>query len=431
VDVTTGVLANDSDADTDSTDLKTKITIDSTYGTTVLNPDGSFTYIPDPDYFGADSFEYKVSDGTGGKTTGLVTLDVLPVSEVPVSMNDAYTTDEDIPLIVSTAEGVLANDSDADTDSTDLTAAVTMVPTSGTITLNLDGSFTYTPNPDYFGDESFKYTVSDGENEVTATVAITITDVNDPPVISEPADITKEATGFTTPRSDIGLSEPTVTDLFDSTPTIINDAPETFQIGTTTVTWTATDASDNSATATQVVTIEHVTLLDQKISLAQQIEDMIGDATHKDSTYELKKAIKDITKSIDQTKWEEGKDSLMTDDGKKVFDQQRKGVKHIVKVLESGNELDQFIFDLANILLEMVDIDMQLAENMFINASNSPDADKKCIEKAAKELEKAEEDLGKDKFDKAVEHFGKVWENSKKSHDKPGKGNKSPCDPRH
>jgi len=220
--------------------------------------------------------------------------------------------------------------------------------------------------------------------------------------------------GYELSSSLISLGEATATDAVDAIPTITNDAPEVFLLGDTTVTWTATDDSGNFATATQVVTIIHISLLDQKISLAQQLEDMIGEATHEDTVYELEKAIHDITKSIDQTKWEEGKESLMTDDGKKVFDSQRKGVKHIVKVLESGNESDQFIFDLANILLEMVNIDMQLAENMFINASNSPDADKKCIEKAAKELQKAEKYQSENKFDKAIEKYGKVWENSKK-----------------
>jgi hypothetical protein len=303
-----------------------------------------------------------------------------------------------------------------------------------TVTDNADLAPTIENNaPDVYllGNSTIVWTATDASgNFATATQLVTLVDTTDP-IILALTDVSMSINGFELSTSLISLGEPTVTDTVDSTPTITNDAPETFQIGTTTVTWTATDASDNSATATQVVTIEHITLLDQKTSLAQQIEDMIGEATHEDTVYELDKAIHDITKSIDQTKWEEGKDSLMTDDGKKVFDSQRKGVKHIVKVLESGNESDQFIFDLANILLEMVDIDMQLAENMFINASNSPDADKKCIEKAAKELEKAKEDLGKDKFDKAVEHFGKVWENSKKSHDKPGKGHKSPCDPRH
>ena len=170
--------------------------------------------------------------------------------------------------------------------------------------------------------------------------------------------------------------------------------------------------------------LEH---LEQKISLTQQIESMIGEATHEDTVYELEKAIYDLTKSIDEAKWSEDKDSLGDKDGKKVFDAVRKGVKHIIKVLEAGNESDQFTFDLANILLEMVNIDMQLAESAFDNVSSSVDADQKCIDKATSELKKGEKDRSEDKFDKAIEHYGKVWEYSKKSHDKPGRGNYSPC----
>jgi len=590
VDVAMGVLANDSDSDTDGTDLKTKIKKEPISGTIILTSNGGFTYIPDPDYFGLDSFEYKVSDGTGGKTTGLVTLDVLPVSETPVSVSDAYNIDEDTPLEVSAAEGVLANDSDSDTDSTDLKTEIIVDPTFGTITLNSngiftyipnadyfgldsfeykvsddenyatssvaidvlaindapiaengayttdedtlltisspgvlandadvdsinltvvvtenptsgvvvlenDGVFTYTPNADYFGDESFEYTVSDGENEVTATVAIAITDVNDPPVISDPISITVESTGLETPLSVIGLSEPIVIDLFDSTPTITNDAPAAFPLGTTIVTWTATDSSDafatatqlitledttsptistpsdliveatgldtlqssvglseptvtdavdstptitndapvvfslgdttviwtatdasgNSVTATQLVTVEHITLLDQKISLTQQVEDMIDDATHEYSIYELKKSTKHFTKSIDAAQWSEDKESLGNDAGNKIFYEQEKGVKHLIKVLEYGYESDEFAYNLTNILLDMVNIDQQIAENEFNNALNSPVIQKKCIGKASYELEKSKKYHKENKFEKAIDHYGKVWENSKKS----------------
>jgi len=118
---------------------------------------------------------------------------------------------------------------------------VTSNPTSGITSLESDGSFTYTPNADFFGSDSFEYKVSDGEHEVTATVAITVTDVNDPPVISDPIDIIVEATGLLTLLSVIGLIEPTVTDLFDATPTTTNDAPNVFPLGDTVVVWTSSD----------------------------------------------------------------------------------------------------------------------------------------------------------------------------------------------
>src|SRR5207302_1570691 len=79
------------------------------------------------------------------------------------------------------ATGVLANDSDVDGDT--LTAAVATNPTHGTLALNANGSFTYTPAANYNGADSFTYTASDGHGgSATATVSLTIAAVNDPPV---------------------------------------------------------------------------------------------------------------------------------------------------------------------------------------------------------------------------------------------------------
>ena len=141
---------------------------------------------------------------------------------------------------------------------------------------------------------------------------------------------------------------------------------------------------------------------------------MYREATQKDTVYEIEKAIKYITKSKNQKKLSEDKESLGNDSGDKIYYKQKKGVKHIIKALENGHESDDFIFGLANNLLEMVNIDMLLAENAFDNASSSVDADQKCIDKAEYELEKAKKYQSENKFDKAIEHYGKVWENSKK-----------------
>ena len=92
-------------------------------------------------------------------------------------------------------------------------------------------------------------------NSATATQNITIVDITAPNIIA-PADITQEANGVeSTIKGELGLGTPTVSDVADPEPSVTNDAPELFLLGTTTVTWTATDASENSATATQTVTI--------------------------------------------------------------------------------------------------------------------------------------------------------------------------------
>ncbi|MFC1932587.1 Ig-like domain-containing protein, partial [Chloroflexota bacterium] len=93
-------------------------------------------------------------------------------NEPPVAVDDAYTTDEDINLIVP-APGVLGNDIDADGDP--LTALQVSGPAQGTLTLNNDGSFTYTPNANYYGPDSFIYKANDGTADSnTATVSLTV-----------------------------------------------------------------------------------------------------------------------------------------------------------------------------------------------------------------------------------------------------------------
>ncbi|MEJ2475810.1 MAG: tandem-95 repeat protein, partial [Desulfobacterales bacterium] len=113
-----------------------------------------------------------------------------PVNDTPVAGVDAYTTDEDTALTVS-SPGVLGNDTDIDGDA--LTVASGSSPSNGTLTLNADGSFTYTPNANFNGSDSFTYTVSDGNGgSDTAAVAITVKPVNDPPVAENNAATTDE-----------------------------------------------------------------------------------------------------------------------------------------------------------------------------------------------------------------------------------------------
>jgi VCBS repeat-containing protein len=111
-----------------------------------------------------------------------------PTNTTPVASNDSYATNEDGILTV-TAPGVLGNDTDFDDDP--LTAALVSGPTSGTLSLNADGSFTYTPNLNFNGTDSFVYQASDGNNGTDqATAAITVTPVNDPPIANAGPDQT-------------------------------------------------------------------------------------------------------------------------------------------------------------------------------------------------------------------------------------------------
>ncbi len=158
-------------------------TITTAHGQAVLLADGSFTYTPNPDYHGSDSFEYKLcDDGTPEACcTGLVEITIQNVQDAPVANPDFYTVDEDIVLTTTPANGVLSNDTDADGNA--LTAILGQSPAHGTIILNANGSFTYTPNLNYFGTDTFTYYANDGtDNSAEAVVTITINPVNDAPV---------------------------------------------------------------------------------------------------------------------------------------------------------------------------------------------------------------------------------------------------------
>src|SRR5207248_1389748 len=135
-----GILANDTDVDGDH--LTAALVGTTTHGTLSLNVDGSFTYTPALNYNGPDSFTYRASDGSTLGNLATVPLTVTPVHDAPLPVNDTSSTAEDIPLNVA-APGVLANDTDPEGDT--LTAVLDNGPAHGTLTLNPDGSFLYTP----------------------------------------------------------------------------------------------------------------------------------------------------------------------------------------------------------------------------------------------------------------------------------------------
>ncbi len=104
-------------------------------------------------------------------------------NDPPAAADDGYTTAEDTPLTVA-APGVLANDSDP--DGSPLTAVLDSPPTPGGLMWYGDGAFVYTPAPDHYGVVTFTYHAHDGTaSSNVATVAITVTAVNNPPTISD------------------------------------------------------------------------------------------------------------------------------------------------------------------------------------------------------------------------------------------------------
>jgi hypothetical protein len=163
-----GLLTNDMDIDNDP--LTSTLTTGPEHGLLALNPDGSFTYTPSLNYASVDYFTYQLADAILTDTT-LVTLTILPVNDMPDAAGDSYTTTENMPLVV-TAPGLLLNDSDVDGDV--LTATLASCPADGTLTLNEDGSFVYTPDAHYSGSDSFNYRANDSWYD-SKVVSVTIT----------------------------------------------------------------------------------------------------------------------------------------------------------------------------------------------------------------------------------------------------------------
>ena len=166
-----GVLANDTDAEEDP--LTAILVTDVTNGMLALAADGSFTYTPDSGFTGEDSFTYVANDGAEDSVAATVTLTVDTVTTAPTAVADAYSTDVDTPLVIDSATGVLANDTDAEADP--LTAILDADVTDGTLALAADGSFTYTPDSGFTGEDSFTYVANDGtDDSVAATVTLTV-----------------------------------------------------------------------------------------------------------------------------------------------------------------------------------------------------------------------------------------------------------------
>ncbi len=176
--VTIDVLGNDSDPD-DGLDPASVAVIGSpTNGSTSVNPDGSIDYTPDPDFFGTDSFTYEVCDFAGDCDTATVDITVDSVNDGPDAVDDAALVNEDSSVTID----VLANDTDVEGAIDPSTVSVTGGPSNGTVNVNPDGTIDYTPDADFFGSDSFTYEVCDVDGDCdTATVDITVSDVNDGP----------------------------------------------------------------------------------------------------------------------------------------------------------------------------------------------------------------------------------------------------------
>ncbi|MBF0196305.1 MAG: tandem-95 repeat protein, partial [Planctomycetes bacterium] len=193
--VTGNVLSNDSDLENDILTVSA-INTGSTIGTVTIgtagilnyDPNGQFESLRDGDT-STDTFIYTAEDTTGATANAQVTITINGVNDGPTGFDDSYSLAEGATLSANIFEGILANDSDPENDA--LNATLVSGPSQGSLTLSLDGSFSYTHNGSENTNDSFTYTCNDGAlTSSTTTVNLTVNPVNDPPLISGPGPLT-------------------------------------------------------------------------------------------------------------------------------------------------------------------------------------------------------------------------------------------------
>jgi VCBS repeat-containing protein len=231
-DATTGeddVLAGSVAAtDVDGDSLAYSLVDDAANGSVVVNSDGTFTYTPDADFNGPDSFTFKADDGTADSNTATVSITVDPVNDAPVADDGTATTNED-QAVPGTVSG-----SDPENDA--LTYSLVDDATNGTAVVNSDGTFTYTPDADYNGTDSFTFAANDGDlDSAPATVTVTISPVddfpaavNDTPTTDEDVAATIDVLANDTGLGDGGLVVTIISDPFAGTATVNPDNSVTY-----------------------------------------------------------------------------------------------------------------------------------------------------------------------------------------------------------
>jgi VCBS repeat-containing protein len=161
---------------------------------TTLAATGGLVYLGNLNYFGSESLSITTSDfgnfGAGGVQTDIdfLPITVQPVNDPPVAKPEGYSLSEDTTLVVS-GPGVLGNDTDV--DNLIITAQLITGPAHGSLSLGANGSFSYTPNSHFNGNDFFVYIADDGSAQsANTTVTLVVNPINDAPVNSLPVPVT-------------------------------------------------------------------------------------------------------------------------------------------------------------------------------------------------------------------------------------------------
>ncbi|WP_060981415.1 tandem-95 repeat protein [Vibrio splendidus] len=170
------VLLNASDIEGDVELVE--INYDGPDGIFSINGDGTCSFAPNENFNGQVLLDVTIQDEDGAQVDTFITVDVLPINDVPVSGDLAYSVEEDGSITLS-QEQLLSQASDVDGD--DLIASNLIVDGDATVVANDDGSFTITPDVNFNGDIDLTFDISDGTDTLVATADLTVNPVNDLP----------------------------------------------------------------------------------------------------------------------------------------------------------------------------------------------------------------------------------------------------------
>lgn len=264
--LTGNVVQHVTDVEDDPIDV-TRITQQPSLGTLEFDSNGDFRYTPDPDANGDDTFTFEVSDGNGGFTEVLYTVQVTPVADAPRAADDSFQLMED-----TTARGnVLVNDVEVDGETFSVSQVLEQ-PENGHVTINANGDFIYTPKSNYNGPDRFVYEIVDETGlKDTAEVVFNVIPVNDGPnALNDQYDMTE--------------NEPLVANVLDNDSDVENDilaiqelltqpsngrvdidedgrftyTPDTDFVGTDTFQYIVNDGNGGSAIGTVTIDVEAV-----------------------------------------------------------------------------------------------------------------------------------------------------------------------------
>ena len=175
-----------------------------THGTVIINANGTFSYTPNANYNGPDSFTYTITDADGDISTATVTVNVAAVNDIPVANPDVAST----PINTAINNiNVKANDIDADGDTLIVSSPVLANPALGTVTLNPDGTINFVPAPTTTGPVIINYTLSDNNGGTSVGTLTVNVGNNTPPTGANNTFTFDEDTSKTFAASDFGFND--------------------------------------------------------------------------------------------------------------------------------------------------------------------------------------------------------------------------------